>query len=98
MANPPIVVPVRQTIIRRKILCNVKQLLQKPMKSYIHCLISLEMEHLLKNINAVMKADFRCYCYNGKIQLVAARLYQGQTTNFRTENGGFMICESIKNE
>ena len=55
-------------------------------------------EHLLKNINAVMKADFRCYCYNGKIQLVAARLYQGQTTNFRTENGGFMICESIKNE
>lgn len=52
-------------------------------------------EHLLKNINAVMKADFRCYCYNGKIQLVAARLYQGQTTNFRTKNGGFMICESI---
>ena len=52
-------------------------------------------EHLLKNINAVMKADFRCYCYNGKIQLVAARLYQVQTTNFRTENGGFMICESI---
>lgn len=52
-------------------------------------------EHLLKNINAVMKADFRCYCYNGKIQLVATRLYQGQTTNFRTENGGFMICESI---
>lgn len=52
-------------------------------------------EHLLKNINAVMKVDFRCYCYNGKIQLVAARLYQGQTTNFRTENGGFMICESI---
>lgn len=52
-------------------------------------------EHLLKNINTVMKADFRCYCYNGKIQLVAARLYQGQTTNFRTENGGFMICESI---
>lgn len=52
-------------------------------------------EHLLKNINVVMKADFRCYCYNGKIQLVAARLYQGQTTNFRTENGGFMICEII---
>lgn len=52
-------------------------------------------EHLLKNINSVMKADFRCYCYNGKIQLVAARLYQGQTTNFRTENGGFMLCESI---
>ncbi|MBS1131968.1 MAG: hypothetical protein H6R16_2970, partial [Proteobacteria bacterium] len=36
-----------------------------------------------------MKADFRCYVYNGGIQLVAARLYQGQTTNFRTPGGGF---------
>jgi hypothetical protein len=26
---------------------------------------------------------------NGAIQLVAARLYQGQTTNFRTPGGGF---------
>lgn len=63
--------------------------------AYLAQEISPPSEHLLKNINAVMKADFRCYCYNGKIQLVAARLYQGQTTNFRTENGGFMICESI---
>jgi hypothetical protein len=36
-----------------------------------------------------MKADFRCYVYAGRIQLVAARLYQGQTTNFRTPGGGF---------
>lgn len=36
-----------------------------------------------------MKADIRCYVYNGQIQLVAARLYQGQTTNFRTPGGGF---------
>jgi hypothetical protein len=36
-----------------------------------------------------MKADFRCYVYAGQIQLVAARLYQGQTTNFRTPGGGF---------
>ena len=36
-----------------------------------------------------MKADIRCYAYNGHIQLVAARLYQGQTTNFRTPGGGF---------
>jgi len=36
-----------------------------------------------------MKADIRCYVYNGHIQLVAARLYQGQTTNFRTPGGGF---------
>ena len=36
-----------------------------------------------------LKADIRCYAYNGRIQLVAARLWQGQTTNFRTPGGGF---------
>ena len=36
-----------------------------------------------------MKADVRCYVYNGEVQMVAARLYQGQTTNFRTPGGGF---------
>ena len=36
-----------------------------------------------------MKADIRCYVYAGRVQLVAARLYQGQTTNFRTPGGGF---------
>ena len=38
---------------------------------------------------ATMKADIRCYVYAGRIQCVAARLYQGQTTNFRTPGGGF---------
>ena len=36
-----------------------------------------------------LKADVRNYVYRGKVQLVAARLYQGQTTNFRTPGGGF---------
>jgi hypothetical protein len=36
-----------------------------------------------------LKYDVRCYVYDGEIQLVAARLYQGQTTNFRTPGGGF---------
>ncbi|MDD2721514.1 MAG: hypothetical protein PHH47_09440 [Gallionella sp.] len=36
-----------------------------------------------------LKFDVRCYVYDGEIQLVAARLYQGQTTNFRTPGGGF---------
>ena len=27
--------------------------------------------------------------YRGDVQLVSARLYQGQTTNFRTPGGGF---------
>lgn len=36
-----------------------------------------------------LKLDVRAYAYDGKIQLLAARMYQGQTTNFRTEGGGF---------
>ena len=38
---------------------------------------------------APLKSDVRCYVYDGNIQLIAARLYQGQTTNFRTPGGGF---------
>jgi hypothetical protein len=37
----------------------------------------------------VFKVDVRCYTYAGKIQHMVARLYQGQTTNFRTAGGGF---------
>jgi hypothetical protein len=36
-----------------------------------------------------LKLDLRNYVYAGRVQLVAARLYQGQTTNFRTPGGGF---------
>jgi hypothetical protein len=36
-----------------------------------------------------LKLDLRNYVYDGEVQLVAARLYQGQTTNFRTAGGGF---------
>ncbi|MBX9793711.1 MAG: hypothetical protein K2Y02_05370 [Burkholderiaceae bacterium] len=36
-----------------------------------------------------MKYDLRAYAYDGAVQWVAARLYQGQTTNFRTPGGGF---------
>jgi len=35
------------------------------------------------------KADIRLYTYRGEVLLAAARLYQGQTTNFRTPGGGF---------
>lgn len=44
---------------------------------------------LLDNQPSSLKVDIRAYTYAGKIQLLAARLYQGQTTNFRTEGGGF---------
>lgn len=35
------------------------------------------------------KMDIRLYTYGGQTLLSAARLYQGQTTNFRTPGGGF---------
>ncbi len=38
-----------------------------------------------------LKFDVRCYVYDGTVQLIAARLYQGQTTNFRTPGGGFAL-------
>jgi len=45
---------------------------------------------------ALLKYDVRCYVYDGKIQLVAARLYQGQTTNFRTPGGGFALVRVVE--
>jgi hypothetical protein len=36
-----------------------------------------------------LKLDLRCFVYDTNVQLVAARLYHGQTTNFRTAGGGF---------
>jgi hypothetical protein len=36
-----------------------------------------------------LKLDLRAYGYRGQVQLLAARTWAGQTTNFRTEGGGF---------
>ena len=36
-----------------------------------------------------LKFDIRAYAYAGQVQLLAARMYSGQTTNFRTPGGGF---------
>lgn len=36
-----------------------------------------------------LKFDIRAYTYAGQVQLLAARMYTGQTTNFRTQGGGF---------
>ena len=43
-----------------------------------------------------LKYDVRCYVYDGQVQLVAARLYQGQTTNFRTPGGGFALVRVVE--
>ena len=37
----------------------------------------------------MLKVDVRLYTYRGAVLMAAARLYQGQTTNFRTPGGGF---------
>lgn len=42
-----------------------------------------------------LKFDLRCYTYDGALQWVAARMYQGQTTNFRTPGGGFAPVYSL---
>ena len=42
-----------------------------------------------------LKFDIRCYAYRGSVQWTAARLYQGQTTNFRTPGGGFAPVYSL---
>lgn len=38
-----------------------------------------------------LKFDIRSYAYDGAVQWTAARVYQGQTTNFRTPGGGFAM-------
>ena len=43
----------------------------------------------IDGIEQDFKFDVRAYVYAQTIQLTCARLYQGQTTNFRTEGGGF---------
>ena len=46
-------------------------------------------ERQLSSDSKPLKVDIRCYAYQGKTLSYAARMYQGQTTNFRTPFGGF---------
>jgi hypothetical protein len=43
----------------------------------------------LDGVPTPRKVDLRLYTYDARPLLVAARIYQGQTTNFRTPGGGF---------
>jgi glutathione synthase/RimK-type ligase-like ATP-grasp enzyme len=43
----------------------------------------------VEGVAAPRKVDVRLYAYAGKVILAAARIYQGQATNFRTPGGGF---------
>jgi hypothetical protein len=44
--------------------------------------------HFAEDANP-LKVDIRCYAYRGEPLFYSARMYQGQTTNFRTPGGGF---------
>ena len=44
---------------------------------------------LIDGEREMLKVDVRLYTYRGALLLAAARLYRGQTTNFRTPGGGF---------
>jgi hypothetical protein len=48
-----------------------------------------EIEVEFNKNNLKFKYDLRCYAYKDQLQLIIARLYQGQTTNLKTEGGGF---------
>ena len=47
-----------------------------------------ERQLMINGDKKSLKLDLRCVTYNGTIQQLSARLYQGQTTNLRTEGGG----------
>ncbi len=70
-----------------EILCNdyVAQTLVPPGERHIH----------LANHNTFLKFDLRHYTYKDQILLSSSRLYQGQTTNFRTVGGGFAQVVTI---
>jgi hypothetical protein len=59
--------------------------------SYVAQTFVVPSERRINNAStlASLKVDVRNYAYAGQVKLVAARLYQGQTTNFRTPGGGF---------
>jgi hypothetical protein len=49
----------------------------------------------INNETIEFKFDLRFYAYKEKVQLVVARLYQGQVTNLKSRHGGFACVEFI---
>ena len=52
-------------------------------------IVAPSRRHLGPSSDQTLKVDVRVYAYAGEVRLVAARMYQGQTTNMRTPGGGF---------
>jgi hypothetical protein len=56
---------------------------------YVAQALVLPGQRVMASDTPALKYDLRAYAYDGAVQWLAARLYQGQTTNFRTPGGGF---------
>ena len=54
-----------------------------------------ERRLLIDGVERDLKLDLRNFVYRGAVQMASARLYQGQTTNFRTPGGGFAAVFSV---
>lgn len=54
-----------------------------------------ERRLMVDGVEQRLKLDLRNFVYRGHVQLVSARLYQGQTTNFRTRGGGFAAVFAV---
>jgi hypothetical protein len=57
-----------------------------------------ERQLQLADSSVHLKLDLRLYTYREQILLASSRLYQGQTTNFRTVGGGFARVVIISNQ
>jgi len=57
-----------------------------------------ERQLKVENEMVDLKLDLRQYVYKGQTQLTSARLYQGQTTNFRTPGSGFAGVVAIADD
>lgn len=57
-----------------------------------------EQQLKVENELVELKLDLRQYVYRGQPQLTSARLYQGQTTNFRTPGSGFASVVVVTTE
>jgi hypothetical protein len=59
--------------------------------AYVAQTLVVPSERRVADVQAqtALKVDVRVFAYAGNVIHIAARLYQGQTTNFRTPRGGF---------
>jgi len=50
-----------------------------------------------RSVLSTWKFDLRVYAYEDQVQQIAARIYQGQVTNFASKLGGFTMVQPTKN-